>query len=136
MALTAKVPPDVWDGVDTLRDVFHRPHRHGWSTFTQPLQEIRQWPADGRLPFVYGYQVVLGDFAPLTVSRKNPGNDLRVLARETRFHRRYHPAHSQIPWLDAAVGHAQAARNASMVYYCAKPGVLALKTPTRPTRSR
>jgi len=109
------------------REVFSG--RENWSTFVQSEEELRQYPADGRLQFHFGIVPLYGDFDPPPFSRELMINDLRVLARDIRFECRYRLLHKQPENAPAEqrIAAIQGYRNARMLGYAAKWAVLALK---------
>ena len=102
--------------------------RENWSTFVQSEEELRQYPADGRLQFHFGIVPLYGDIDPPPFSREQVINDLRVLARDIRFECRYRLLHKEPGYgLDPHYRNFLRARNARMLGYAAKWAVLALK---------
>ena len=108
------------------REVFSG--RENWSTFVQSEEELRQYPADGRLQFHFGIVPLYGDIDPPPFTREQVINDLRVLARDIRFECRYRLLHKEPGYgLDPHYRNFLRARNARMLGYAAKWAVLAMK---------
>ncbi|MDO8614829.1 MAG: nucleotidyltransferase domain-containing protein [Dehalococcoidia bacterium] len=108
------------------REVFSG--RENWSTFVQSEEELRQYPADGRLQFHFGIQPLYGDIDPPPFTREQVVNDLRVLARDIRFECRYRLLHKEPGYgLDPHYRNFLRSRNARMLGYAAKWAVLAMK---------
>lgn len=97
-----------------------------WSTFVQTEEELRQYPLDGRLQFRFGLIPLYGGVAVPAFTREDVANEIRVLARDIRFECRYRLLHAEPLYTDMAAPF-QKARNARMLRYAAKLGVMALK---------
>lgn len=107
-----------------MSEIFHGLEE--WSTFVQTEEELRQYPLDGRLQFHFGLLPLYGSIAPPKFTREDVANEIRVLARDIRFECRYRLLHAEPLYTDMAAPF-QKARNARMLRYAAKLGVMALK---------
>ncbi len=103
--------------------------RQNWSTFVQSEEELRQFPADGRLQFHFGAIPLYGDFEPAPWDGENIIADLRCLARSIRFECRYRLLHKEpdYPDMEEHYRNFLRARNARMLRYAAKWAVLCLQ---------
>lgn len=110
-----------------MRKVFQG--RANWSTLVLTEQELRQYPATGRLQFHFGVVPLHGSFQPPAFDRESVLADLRALARDIRFECRYRLLHKEQARAPADEGMAafQQGRNWRMLGYAAKWAVLALK---------
>jgi hypothetical protein len=115
------------DALLRLREVFR--DRANWSTLVLSQQELRRYPATGRLQFHFGIQRLHGHFDPPPWTRDSLLEDLRRLAADIRFECRYRLLHKQDANAGAGYPFAefQRYRNLRMLQYAAKWAVLALK---------
>ncbi len=111
--------------LDRMRDVFAK--RTGWSTFVKSEQELRQYPATGRLQFHYGCVPLYGAIDAPPFTRENIFEDIRRFVVDLNHESRYRLLHGRKHYDshgDAAFGRV---RNARILYYFAKTAVLAMK---------
>jgi predicted nucleotidyltransferase len=94
-----------------------------WSTFIKTEEEIRQYPAHGRLQFLHGVQLIHGDFEPPPVTRANLLEDMRHIANEVEHETRYRLVHRDLSTRPAF----ETARDGRLLYYWSKVLLLALK---------
>jgi len=109
--------------IGRIAAVFRASSAH-WSTFIKTEEELRQYPAHGRLQFRYGMTLLHGDFEPPPVTQEGLVADLRHLALEIGHEARYRLVHKQGP--EKATD--DAARHGRIMYYRAKMAVLAMKS--------
>ncbi|MCI0818427.1 MAG: hypothetical protein J4O14_09185 [Chloroflexi bacterium] len=95
-----------------------------WSTYIKTEEELRQYPAHGRLQFWHGMWLVHGDFEQPPVARENILADLRYFAVEIGHDARYRLVHDRGPERASA----DSARHGRILYYRAKMALLAMKS--------
>lgn len=113
------------DILDRLRAVFAG--RPGWSTYVKTEQEIRQYPAGGRIQFHYGIVPLYGAIEPPPLIPEGIIDDLRRFAVDLNHETRYRLLHGRKHYDnhgDAAFGRV---RNARILYYFTKIAILAMK---------
>ena len=98
--------------------------RGHWSAYIKTEEELRQYPAHGRLQFRYGMTLVHGDFEQPPVARENILADLRHYAVEIGHEARYRLVHDRGPERASA----DSARHGRILYYRAKMALLAMKS--------
>lgn len=84
----------VFDRIDdgvlrALREMFLRPDRDDWSAYVLSLDELREFPRDGRLQFHYGYHLLHGQLDPPPVRPDDLLAELRAVARDIRSYCRH-----------------------------------------------
>ena len=125
IVILKRVQDDTWD---RMRAVFEG--RGAWSTYVKTQEELRQYPAPGRLQFHYGHVCLYGDFVPPPVTREGLLQDLRRHAVDIGHEARYrliHEGPDKVVALDSSQIAARKRRNARLFCYQAKIAVLAMK---------
>ena len=106
----------------TIAGVFRgRPVK--WSTYIKTEEELRQYPAHGRLQFLHGVRLIHGDFEPPPVTRANLLEDLRHIANDIEHETRYRLVHRDLSTRPAF----ETARDGRLLYYWSKVLLLSLK---------
>ncbi len=95
-----------------------------WSAYIKTEEELRQYPAHGRLQFRHGMSLLHGDFEQPPVARENILADLRYFAVEIGHDARYRLVHDRGPERASA----DSARHGRILYYRAKMALLAMKS--------
>ncbi len=98
--------------------------RGHWSTYIKTEEELRQYPAHGRLQFWHGMSLLHGDFEQPPVARENILADLRYFAVEVGHDARYRLVHDRGPERASD----DSARHGRILYYRAKMALLAMKS--------
>ncbi|HEY8767672.1 MAG TPA: hypothetical protein VIP09_10520 [Dehalococcoidia bacterium] len=98
--------------------------REHWSAYIKTEEELRQYPAHGRLQFWHGMSLLHGDFEQPPVARENILADLRYFAVEIGHEARYRLVHDR----GSERASADSARHGRILYYRAKMALLAMKS--------
>lgn len=97
--------------------------REGWSLFIKTEEELRQYPAHGRLQFRYGMTLLHGDFEQPPLDRQHILADIRHLANEIEHEARLRVIHKAGP----EKASEDYARHARILYYWTKMALLTMK---------
>lgn len=108
-----------------IHEVLHG--RKGWSLFVKTEEELRQYPAHGRIQFHHGMTLLHGDFEPPPLAREHVLAEIRSLAIEIQHESRYRLVHSASDTKSGAEAGYAAERHAALLYYWAKMAVLTMK---------
>ncbi len=95
-----------------------------WSAYIKTEEELRQYPAHGRLQFRHGMSLLHGDFEQPPFARENILADLRYFAVEIGHDARYRLVHDRGPERASA----DSARHGRILYYRAKMALLGMKS--------
>jgi hypothetical protein len=110
------------DLIEKIAAVFRgRPEK--WSTFIKTEEELRQYPAHGRLQFQYGVRLIHGDFVLPAVEREHILANMRDIANLVEHEARYRLIHRDLRTRAAA----ETARDGRLLHYWAKVLLLTLK---------
>ena len=125
IVILKRISDDTWDG---MRSVFEE--RPGWSVYVKTEQELRQYPATGRIQFHYGHVRLYGDFTAPPLTQQGLVEDMRRQAVDIAHEARYrliHDGPASLTGLDPTLAAARQTRLSRILYYQAKLAVLAMK---------
>ena len=125
IVILKSIGDDTWR---CLQGVFEE--RPGWSVYVKTVEELRQYPATGRIQFHHGFVRLFGQFEAPPLTRDDLVEDMRRQAVDIAHEARYrliHDGPNTLVGMDPALAEARRARLARILYYQAKLAVLAMK---------
>jgi predicted nucleotidyltransferase len=125
IVILKRIADDTWH---RMQGVFEE--RPGWSVYVKTEEELRQYPATGRIQFHHGFVRLFGQFEAPPLTRNDLVEDMRRQAVDIAHEARYrliHDGPNTLVGMDPALAEARKARLARILYYQAKLAVLAMK---------